>query len=293
MAVEITINQPSGAGAGVVGKARNDIWLDKVVELVSSGAGSSWLWELLDRPFGSSAVITNETAQICSIDPDVIGTYRVKLTTEAGFVIKVFRVRFSGSGVLTKRGWALPAVEEEKGEADYGFNTRHWAEVWDTLIDDLLDVLDQLAGRWERHYLAHGTFYNDTATPGTVGATYLNYMEMNTYPVPKVVYRVVMATTSATAGYEAYMDLYDVNGILNGGTPGVVSGSQMDTTTGSPPLGGPTPNALVLSAYEVDVTAAFFGGGWPGFGVFEARLWLGTEGGGNAATCASAELIFS
>jgi hypothetical protein len=40
---------------------------------------------------------------------------------------------------------------------------------------------------------------------------------------------------------------------------------------------------------EADVTAAF--AGFTGTGVFEARLWINTAGGGNIVTCKSAQLI--
>jgi hypothetical protein len=157
-----------------------------------------------------------------------------------------------------------------------------------------------LAGKRERHLLVKGITSNATATPGTAGVAYLDQRELHGIlsafilaTVAKVTYRVVMATTSGTAGYEAYMDLYDVNGVVSAGTPGIVPGSQMNTASSSPPPDGPTPNALVLSTYETDITSVFFGGGWTGPGVFEARLWIATAGGGNSAMCASAELIFS
>lgn len=139
MAAEITFDQPTGAGAGTAGKARNDIWLDQVVNMVSSGTGTVYLWELLDAPFGSSAVILNAALSTANITPDVVGTYRISLTVDgADNVIKVFRARYDSTGVLANRGWALPAVDEEADEADYGTNVRHWAEPWESLIADIL-----------------------------------------------------------------------------------------------------------------------------------------------------------
>lgn len=140
--------------------------------------------------------------------------------------------------------------------------------------------------------LSKGVETTAVATPTSVGTAYIDAAEIPN-PTYTVKLRVVMETTSGTAGYEAYMDLYDINGVLNSGTPSVVSGSQIDTGTGLPPTGGPTPNPLIPSAYETDVSAAFasLSGGGPG--VFEARLWIGMAGGGNAVTCKSAELIFT
>lgn len=130
------------------------------------------------------------------------------------------------------------------------------------------------------------------SVPTSIGTAYIDASEIpnSTYTVK---YRIVMESTSGSAGYEAYIDLYDLNGVLNSGTPGVVSGSQTDSATGLPPPGGPTPNQLVPSTYETDVTAAFANLSAGGPGVFEARLWIGVEGGGNAATCKSAELVFT
>lgn len=141
MAAEITFNQPSGAGPGVAGKARNDIWISQAVELVSSGTGSTYLWELLSAPPGSSAVITSPTSSPASITPDVIGTYRIQLTVDGGGVgnvyTRVIRARYDATGVILHRGWALPAVDEEEGEADYGTNDRHWDEVWQAVTTDM------------------------------------------------------------------------------------------------------------------------------------------------------------
>ena len=133
MAAEITINQPLGAGAGVADKARQDLWLDKEVELVSSGDGSAFLWELIDKPLDSTATLTDEETALATFTPDKVGTYRIRLTIdESEYVVRVARCRYDSSGVLTQRGWALPAIDEQLGEANYDTNERHWAEVWES-----------------------------------------------------------------------------------------------------------------------------------------------------------------
>lgn len=138
MAAEITINQPLGAGAGVADKARQDIWLDTEVELVSSGDGSVWLWELIDQPLGSTATLTDEETALATFTPDKVGTYRIRLTVdESEYVVRVARCRYDSAGVLTQRGWALPAIDEQLGEANYDTNERHWAEVWETIMEDI------------------------------------------------------------------------------------------------------------------------------------------------------------
>jgi YVTN family beta-propeller protein len=140
MAAEITYNQPSGAGAGSPG-ARNDVWLDTQVEMVSSGTGTSWLWELLSKPKDSAATIGSPTASTAFITPDIVGTYRIKLTIDGGpdLIIKVFRARYDDTGALANRGWALPAIDEEEDEADYPGNLRHWSQPWETIMTDVRD----------------------------------------------------------------------------------------------------------------------------------------------------------
>lgn len=148
MAAEITINQPTGAGAGSPNKARNDIWLDQEVQLVSSGTGTSWLWEMLDRPLASAATLAGSGNETSTFTPDIIGTYRIRLTIDGGssYVVKVVRARYNSTGVLTNRGWAMPAVGEQRGEANYGTNERHWAEVWESIHADILDNILFSAG---------------------------------------------------------------------------------------------------------------------------------------------------
>ena len=139
MAVQITFNQPTGAGAGTPGEARNDIWLNQVVECVSSGDGAIWEWTLLGAPPGSAAFLSTPTSSTATFEPDVVGTYRIKLTINRAYsVIRVVRARYDSVGALANRGWALPAVNEEEGEADYGGNTRNWAEPWEFILADIL-----------------------------------------------------------------------------------------------------------------------------------------------------------
>jgi hypothetical protein len=148
MAAQITIDQPSGAGSGTPGESRTDIWLSQQVNLTSSGTGSSYLWELLDQPPGSAAVINNPTLVTADITPDVVGTYRFRLTVDGGgsgnVTIRIMRVRYTSTGVLTKRGWALPAVEENDDENNESGNTRGWAPGWESIVSDINAALTTL-----------------------------------------------------------------------------------------------------------------------------------------------------
>ena len=122
-------------------------------------------------------------------------------------------------------------------------------------------------------------------TPLTIGATYI---DLSTLPLQSVRFQVILSSTSAAVGREAVIDLYDKDGVL--GAPAVVAGSTIDTTTGSPPPGGPATNPLLPSAYEIDVAAAF--AGFSGKGVFECRLRICVADAVTVASCYSADLLF-
>ena len=146
--------------------------------------------------------------------------------------------------------------------------------------------------RRERIPLVNGKFTDSAGTPMSIGGGYTPGLnDVVRQLTLQVKFRVVIETSNAAAGKEAVVDLYDVFGVLTG-TPGVVTGSQIDTGTGSAPSGGPTPNPLVPSLYEADITVPFATGLWAvDFGVFEVRLSIATAGGGDFATCKHAEII--
>lgn len=140
----IVADQPTGAGAGVPGTARNDLWLNQQVDLsVGTSGNSSYSWELLDKPPGSTAVLATPTLSTSNFTPDLIGTYRIRLVTNSGgagnIQILVLRVRYSNVGVLADRGWALPGLGEAGiSENNYGGNARGYDEVFRFIFADLL-----------------------------------------------------------------------------------------------------------------------------------------------------------
>lgn len=146
----IVADQNTGAGAGSPGLARNDLWLGQVVDLyVGTGGNTSYLWELLDKPVASAAVLTAPaTAFATSFTPDAVGTYRVRLTTNGGGIgnvqTLVLRVRYDATGELVNRGWAYPAFGEISPEANYGTNARGWGEVLESIFDNVLSSLESV-----------------------------------------------------------------------------------------------------------------------------------------------------
>lgn len=165
----IVADQPSGAGAGVPGTARQDLWLSQQIDLsVGTGGNSSYQWELLDKPPGSAAALATPTAATSSFTPDLVGTYRIRLVTNGGGAgnvqILVFRVRYNNVGALTERGWALPGLGEAGiEENNYGGNARGYDQVLRYIFADLLPV----AGGW--NVLRNGTLVGQQRSVNFIG----------------------------------------------------------------------------------------------------------------------------
>lgn len=139
----IVADQLSGAGAGVVGLARNDLWLGQSIQLTSTAGGNPgpFLWELLAAPPGSAVALATPATSIATFTPDLIGTYRIRLTVNGGgpgnVQTLVFRVRYDSSGAQAGRGWAYPAFGEVGAESNYGSNVRGWAEPLESILEDI------------------------------------------------------------------------------------------------------------------------------------------------------------
>lgn len=145
MSAIMRANQPAGAGNGSDGLARNDLWLNQPIVLLDMGVlNTSWLWELLDVPLGSVATLSTPTSSTSGFTPDVLGTYRLRLSTNGGGPgneqVRVFRVRYNNAGVLQNRGYCLPALGEGYieglAEANYTGNTRGHEEPFRQFMAD-------------------------------------------------------------------------------------------------------------------------------------------------------------
>lgn len=107
---QIRIDQAANAvPLGTAGIARDDITKGAAVTLRNgdpAGVKSSQ-WALLDKPYGSSAVINNPTSAVATIVPDLPGEYRIRLQINGGgpgeYDIRTFAVRDAA-------GMALPAL---------------------------------------------------------------------------------------------------------------------------------------------------------------------------------------
>lgn len=131
MSASIQIDQarPSGTSTGTASQARNDLWQNRQVNLISLSA-STYDWAMLSQPKGSTASLAGATTQTASFTPDLPGTYRIRLRVNGGGgtnqQIKVARVRFDTNGGQLYGGLVLPAPGELDGESNYPGNSRGW-----------------------------------------------------------------------------------------------------------------------------------------------------------------------
>lgn len=145
----IVADQPSGAGSGSPGEDRIDLWLGQQISFYPSTSGNnSYLWEVLSAPPGSAAALSASATQMVTFTPDRIGSYRVRLTTNGGgpgnVQTLIYRVRYSNTGTLRDRGWALPAIGERKNEALASSDDRGYAAQFEFIFADILDFFGDL-----------------------------------------------------------------------------------------------------------------------------------------------------
>lgn len=171
MPANFRADQPSGAGAGVAGQARDDLWEECEIELHDIGTGmvASREWFLDDKPAGSGSTLSFSTATPSTFTPDPQGsengTYKVTLrydgvsdptlgaTYEANNKTLVLRVTKNAAGNPLPDLYPLPAFLEEdrhsfgivgqgpapgKGYAPLLLNIRNRMLLLITSVDSLL-----------------------------------------------------------------------------------------------------------------------------------------------------------
>lgn len=135
---KIQINQPTGAGSGVAGNARKGLWVAQNIQLVSALSGNStFLWEFISIPEGSAATINNATSSTANFDPDINGTYLVRLTVNGGgsgnIQERIVGVTKDSTGANLTKGWRLPAFKE-KQEHSTGISTTGWEQAINEIL---------------------------------------------------------------------------------------------------------------------------------------------------------------
>ena len=285
MPANFRADQPTGAGSGTSGAARDDLWEDQQIELhdTSTGMGTSREWILDDAPLGAVATISSPTATPALITPDILGvdggTYKITLrfdgvsnqflgdgSVNPQYALKnktfVLRVTKDSAGVDVPRLYPLPAYLEEDDHSD-GIAGQGVApgKGHAALIVSLRSRI--LCNSNERCIVA-GTQLTATVGFTAIGSTVLDPAELPDGFT--ATWEVMIETTDGADPVE--IRLFNVT------TAAVVASSVLST-----PLLVPT----VLSSTVV--LAA-------GRNIYEAQLRLQTTGAPNRAVCKLARLLF-
>lgn len=85
MATAKIIFQQNGDGYSIPA-SRDDLVLGLPVTMLNQNntGATSWSWVMVDRPTGSSAAIVSPTASTTTFTPDIVGTYLIHLSVNAG-----------------------------------------------------------------------------------------------------------------------------------------------------------------------------------------------------------------
>lgn len=121
--------------------SRDDLILNTPVILLNQdNTGiTSWLWTIMDRPINSSASLVSPTSSTTTFTPDIIGTYLIKLSINAGSVHDEKGVAIK----TTNLQYRIPAASETV-EFD---SSRGWATALDFALQQLDDGYGDLESR--------------------------------------------------------------------------------------------------------------------------------------------------
>ena len=126
----IRIDQPLNPTTpiGQPGRARDDLLLALPVTLRNSDNTDvvRWVWAMVDRPLGSSAVLSSTTSPQVTFTPDVAGSYLARLLVNDGVAgeldLKVAACRNS-------LGWRFPATAETAASVNWpGNDSKGWGK---------------------------------------------------------------------------------------------------------------------------------------------------------------------
>lgn len=118
MTASFRINQTGITGGkpqvGTYDRARQDLDLDAAggpVTFEATAGESTYLWELISEPEGSSLTVSGSTTQTATINILITGGYVIRLTTDKDLVTEDVLVLYFGVP-LVNSGLALPAFNE-------------------------------------------------------------------------------------------------------------------------------------------------------------------------------------
>ena len=243
---------------GTAGIARDDIWQSQTVVCRSVLSGNTtYLWQFLDRPPGSAAVLTNATTANAHFTPDLLGTYRIQLVTNGGGlgnqVVLIIRVRYSSAGGLLLGGVCLPAFGERAGEDNVLIppvsgppNARGYAPFFEAMWT----LIQTLSGGSPPYSL-------DCTAGGTIVMPLLSPMpkQINAIGTPSGLFAVTLPMTAGQYTLDllnATSEELVVNAIA------LVNPGQVVSFTASPPTSGiPDPTETIGVSGQSDVLVSY------------------------------------
>ncbi len=286
MPPNMRIDQPLGAGSGVSGNARDNLWENRSIELHDTGTGmtSSREWILEDKQPGVVATISNPTSSPALFTPPVGGggSYRVTLRYDGvsdpnlGAIYEqknksfVFRVTRDQAGAAIPNLFPLPAAfeakEESNGISGQGEAGRGYAPLFDPIRAAVRElrtepvVVDLLCGR--------------QTTPLT-GFDIVGSKVFDRSKYPSTFSCMFRARIFASAGMTAQVRLFNFTDSIVV-TPTLLSSASTTPTVVTASLAVPADIPNASKEYEVQL-----------------RISAGAPGPGDAAFILSAQLILS
>lgn len=260
MASQITFDD---GGGPVTGSQDNGSLTTISVSNFSDAGVLGWLWELVDRPQGSSATLTSTTVANPSFTADARGTYLLRLTTytDASRTTvddadeQLYAIRLEGSF-----DWRVPAA----GETSQLNSTRGWADARETAIRNVHAFMNSGIPALTGVVNAEIT----GADPETVLGGFV--LDASNFPDLALKLRVMGVLTLAGAG-TGDLRLYDM-GVVGGGavvgtlratatlangTAGILS----VTDTSLTPVAAPsTPGEIITARHRYELRAELVGG---------------------------------
>jgi hypothetical protein len=117
---QIRIDQPTHPSqpVGQPGKPRRDLVLGGAVTVrsVDDTDVNRWAWALLDKPIGSTVILTSVNSPQITFTPDVDGSYRIQLQINDGLLEER---QILVAAVENSLGQRLPATGEQSNETNF------------------------------------------------------------------------------------------------------------------------------------------------------------------------------
>jgi hypothetical protein len=176
---------------------------------------AGWEWEIVDRPQGSAAVLSDPNDAAPTFTPDVRGTYLVRLQTYADAALEtlddadeqVYAIRLAGA-----YDWRVPAA----GETSQLDSTRGWAAARETAIRDVHAFMTSGVPA------LMGATNEETTVLGSEVLLGGFAFDGGNLPALTAYLRLIGLLTTSTPGTTASLRLYDMGSSSAPSGPGVL-----------------------------------------------------------------------